>query len=75
MLIIFFKFFENLSIIKNIKVYKNFKNKKTLNLKQILKIKKNNKFCFYIFYNKLGFITIEEVLKSKIGAFLIAKIY
>lgn len=74
-LILFFKIFENISVIKNIKIYKNFKKKKTLNIKQILKLKKNNKFYFFIFYNKLGFLTIEEVIKSKMGAFLIAKIY
>ena len=74
-LLIYLKFFENISIIKNIKIYKNFKRKKIYNLKKILQIKKNNNFMFYIFYNKLGFLSIEEVLKKRVGAFLIAKIF
>lgn len=74
-LVIYFKFFENLSIIKNIKIYNHLKKKKQLSLKQILTLKKNNKFFFYIFYSKFSFLTIEEVLKRKIGAVLIAKIF
>jgi hypothetical protein len=46
-----------------------------LNLNQILKLKKKKKFLFFIFYNKLGFLTIEEVLKVRMGAFLIAKLF
>ena len=74
-LIIYFKFFENLSIIKNIKIYNHLKNKKILSLKQIFKIKKKNIFSFYIFYNKKKFLTIDEVLRKKEGAFLIAKFF
>jgi hypothetical protein len=50
-LVIYFKFFENLSIIKNIKIYNHLKKKTQLSLKQILTLKKNNKFFFlYILY-------------------------
>ncbi len=72
---IYFKFLENISVIKNIKVYNHLKKKKILNLNQILKLKKQNKFLFFIFYNKLGFLTIDEILKLRMGAFLIAKIF
>jgi ribosomal protein S8 len=72
---IYFKFLENISVVKNIKVYNHLKKKKVLNLNQILKLKKKNKFLFFIFYNKLGFLTIEEVLKVRMGAFLIAKLF
>jgi hypothetical protein len=72
---IYFKFLENISVVKNIKVYNHLKKKKVLNLNQILKLKKKNKFLFFIFYNRLGFLTIEEVLKVRMGAFLIAKLF
>ena len=72
---IYFKFLENISVVKNIKVYNHLKKKKVLNLNQISKLKKKNKFLFFIFYNKLGFLTIEEVLKVRMGAFLIAKLF
>jgi hypothetical protein len=72
---IYFKFLENISVVKNIKVYNHLKKKKVLNLNQILKLKKKNKFLFFIFYNRLGFLTIEEVLKLRMGAFLIAKLF
>ena len=66
---------ENISVNKNIKFYNHLKKKKILNLNQILKLKKQNKFLFFIFYNKLGFLTIDEILKLRMGAFLIAKIF
>ncbi len=72
---IYFKFLENISVVKNIKIYNHLKKKKILNLNQILKLKKKNKFLFFIFYNRLGFLTIEEVLKLRMGAFLIAKLF
>ena len=74
-LFIYLKTLDSISIIKNIKIYNHLKKKKTLKITQVLQLKKKNKFYFYIFYNKLGFLTIEDVLKSKIGAFLIAKIF
>jgi hypothetical protein len=72
---IYFKFLENISVVKNIKIYNHLKKKKVLNLNQILKLKIKNKFLFFIFYNRLGFLTIEEVLKLRMGAFLIAKLF
>lgn len=74
-LFISLKTLENIAILKNIKIYNHLKKKKILKIKQILHLKKKNKFYFYIFYNRLGFLSIEEVLKNKIGAFLIAKLF
>jgi len=74
-ILLYFKFHQSLSIIKFIKIYKNFKKNKILNINNIFNLKKNNNFFFYIFYNNLGFLTIEEVLKYNKGAYLIAKIF
>ena len=74
-LIIFLKYYENISIFKKIKIYNHLKKKKILNLKQILELKKKNSFCFFIFYTNSGFLSIEDVIKKRTGAFLIAKIF
>ena len=72
---IYLKTFENLSLIKNIKIYNHYKIKKLLTAKEIYNLKKKNNYTFYIFYNNLGFLNIDEVLRINQGAFLIAKIY
>jgi|688.fasta_scaffold134947_7 hypothetical protein len=74
-LLIYFKYFENIAILKNIKIYNHFENNKILSLNKILQIKKNNSFNIYIFYNKIKFLTIDEVIKNKKGAYLLAKFY
>ena len=74
-ILIFFKYFEQITILKNIKIYNHFENNKILSLNKILQIKKNNFFNIYIFYNKIKFLTIDEVIKNKEGAYLLAKIY
>lgn len=74
-LVIFSKFCDNLTIIKNLKIYNHLKKKKILSIRQILILRKKNPFVFFIFFNVFGFLNIEEVIKKKVGAFLIAKIF